>query len=346
MHRPAHPGSLARWADDLARAAAGAGLDSADVLAGLAAELGVGWDGPGRPVALPVARASVGLGGGVGARRRPPGAPGGDRPGRSPPPRRPPHAGRGRPPPRRHRPRRRVAGIDGPVVDPSCGGGAFLLAAGEALVAAGVAADAAALVGAGLLRGADIDPVAVATARAALEAWSGVAPPPGAVVVADALEEQWFPPAARRRRRREPAVPLAPHRRSPDPPLPARRSATYTDASARFLAAAVGLCRPGGRVVLVQPESLLAARDAAPVRAAVLEAAALEGLWVAGEPVFAAGARVCAPVLRVGAAQPRSIRRWRGDVRPAPPARVDLPGGRRAAPSRPGTPRTAHRGRS
>ena len=332
MHRPAHPGSLARWADDLARAAVDAGLASPDVLAGLAAELGVGWDGPGRAVALPAAL--------------PPSVPGAWALDAA----RQALLAATDPAARRrlgahHTPAevaRRlaaialedVARIDGPVLDPSCGGGAFLLAAGEVLVAAGVAADAAALVGAGMLRGVDVDPVAAATARAALEAWSGVAPPPGAVVVADALEEQWFPPAGAAAVVGNPPFlsPLtsgAPRRTDP-------RAGAYTDTSARFLAAAVGLCRTGGRVVLVQPESLLAARDAAPVRAAVLEAAALEGLWVAGEPVFVAGAGVCAPVLRVGGEQPRSIRRWRGaDVHPAAPVRVDIRALETWAPLRP-----------
>src|SRR3546814_13647365 len=56
------------------------------------------------------------------------------------------------------------------VVDMSCGGGALLLAAGDALVAAG--ADPAD-VARELLWGADIDPLAVAVTEAALALWSG-----------------------------------------------------------------------------------------------------------------------------------------------------------------------------
>src|SRR5690606_16919573 len=52
-------------------------------------------------------------------------------------------------------------------------------------------------------------------------------------------------------------------------------------------------------VALVQPDSLVAARDAAAVRDAVDQAAELLDLWVDERPVFAAAVRVCAPVLRV-----------------------------------------------
>jgi hypothetical protein len=129
---------------------------------------------------------------------------------------------------------------------------------------------------------------------------------------------------------------------------PAGGVGAYTDAAGRFLVAGVGLVRPGGRVVLVQPESVLAARDAAPIRAAVLSAAALEGLWVAGEAVFAAGVRVCAPVLRVGAEQPPTVRRWRGaGVRAVAPARLDVASLPTWAPLRPvevpATPRSSGR---
>lgn len=73
----------------------------------------------------------------------------------------------------------------------------------------------------------------------------------------------------------------------------------YVDAAAVFLLAACGWARPGGRVVLVQPESVLGARDAEGVRAAVRQQADLVGLWVAGTSAFAAAVDVCAPVLQV-----------------------------------------------
>jgi hypothetical protein len=220
--------------------------------------------------------------------------------------------------------------VDGPVVDPSCGGGAFLLAAGEVLVRSGRASRADLTAG-GSLRGADLDPLAVATARAALEAWSGVPPPPDAVVVADGLAEGWCEPASAT------AVVGNPPFLSPlTDGAPAGGIAAYTDVAARFLLAGVRLARCGARLVLVQPESVLASRDAAPVRAAVLRAGALEGVWVAMEPVFEAAVRVCAPVVRVGVDQPASVRRWRGaDVRPARAVRADVATLRTWAPLRP-----------
>jgi type I restriction-modification system DNA methylase subunit len=46
----------------------------------------------------------------------------------------------------------------------------------------------------------------------------------------------------------------------------------YADAAAEFLALAMRLARPGGRVGLVLPQSLLSTRDAAAIRAAVDDA--------------------------------------------------------------------------
>jgi hypothetical protein len=85
--------------------------------------------------------------------------------------------------------------------------------------------------------------------------------------------------------------------------------APYADVASLFLLRACEQVGPGGRVVLLQPESVLAARDARAVRSAVVEH--LDGLWLAGEPVFGAAVRVCAPVLVKGAAG-RRVRRWTG----------------------------------
>jgi hypothetical protein len=83
-----------------------------------------------------------------------------------------------------------------------------------------------------------------------------------------------------------------------------RAAGGYVDTAAVFLLAACGWVRPGGRVVLVQPESVLGARDAEGVRAAVSERADLVGLWVAGGSAFAAEVDVCAPVLQVRSPAP------------------------------------------
>jgi N-6 DNA Methylase len=195
------------------------------------------------------------------------------------------------------------------VCDPACGGGAFLVAAARRLHRRG--AERRRVVR-HLLWGADIDPVGLAVAEAALALWAGEAPPPGRLVVADALADGgavW------------PDRPVAGfHVVAGNPPFqnqlgratartpeqqarlrarygPAVRA--YTDAAWLFLLAGCELARPGGRVVLVEPQSLVGARDAAAVRSAVDERARLLDMWVDERPVFAASVRVCAPVLEV-----------------------------------------------
>jgi SAM-dependent methyltransferase len=74
----------------------------------------------------------------------------------------------------------------------------------------------------------------------------------------------------------------------------------YADAAAEFLALAMRLVRPGGRVGLVLPQSLLSARDAGTIRATVDEQAALRWMWWSPTHVFDAQVRVWAGVWEVG----------------------------------------------
>jgi len=74
----------------------------------------------------------------------------------------------------------------------------------------------------------------------------------------------------------------------------------YADAAAEFLALAIRLARPGGRVGLVLPQSLLATRDAAPIRTAVDHSAALRWMWWSNTQMFDASVRVWAGVWEVG----------------------------------------------
>jgi N-6 DNA Methylase len=195
------------------------------------------------------------------------------------------------------------------VCDPACGGGAFLVAAARRLHRRG--AERRRVVR-HLLWGADIDPVGVAVAEAALALWAGEAPPPGRLVVADALTDGgavWpdrpaagfhvvagNPPFQNQLGR---ATARTPEQRAR---LRARYGPAvraYTDTAWLFLLAGCDLARPGGRVVLVEPQSLVGARDAAAVRSAADARARLLDLWVDERPVFAASVRVCAPVLEV-----------------------------------------------
>jgi hypothetical protein len=207
------------------------------------------------------------------------------------------------------------SGRSGPTVcDPACGGGAFLLAAARRLQAQGAARGH---IVRELVWGADIDAVGVAATEAALALWAGERPGPGRLVVADPLR------SGRRAWHEAPAAGFdavvgnppfqsqlgrATARTGPDQRLLRRRFGpavrAYTDSAWLFLLLGCELVRPGGRVVLIEPQSVVAARDAAAVRAAVDERAVLRDLWLDDDRVFSAAVRVCAPVLERRAAEP------------------------------------------
>lgn len=178
------------------------------------------------------------------------------------------------------------------VLDPACGTGHFLVAAARRL------GDVRAV------HGSDLDPEAVRIARLRLQAEDPSVPPgeiEARVRVADGLTA-WA----------DPAVGAGFDAVVGNPPFLGqlkRRTAgqrgglgAYTDTSAAFLHRALGLAAPGGTVALVQPLSVLGARDAGPVRAAAAAAGAVTDLWVADRPVFR-GTTVlaCVPVVRIGA---------------------------------------------
>ena len=228
---------------------------------------------------------------------------------------------------------------DEPVVcDPATGGGAFLLAAGEALAARGI--PPIDVVGECLV-GADIDPVAAAVTEASLALWCGGGAVPR-VLVGDALSldpGDW---------------PARPHVVVGNPPFlnqlgratarPTSQAAAlrgrlgaaargYVDTAVLFLVAATRLVRPGGTVALVLPQSFLATRDAATARADVLVDAALELLWLPSDAVFDAAVRVCVPVLRRGGARRATLAVWAG-LPPVPSHHVEVDADElRAAPT-------------
>jgi hypothetical protein len=204
------------------------------------------------------------------------------------------------------------------VCDPACGGGAFLLAAARALHAQGVSRRE---VVERCLWGADIDPVGLATAEAALALWAGVKPPDGRLVLGDTLAcgERLWADAGHSRAADEASfdavvgnppflnqLAAATARSEVDRAHLRRRFGDavqpYTDTAWLFLLASCDLVRTGGRIALIQPLSLVAARDAARVRKALDDRAHLRELWVEDRSYFAANVRVCCPVLEVGAA--------------------------------------------
>lgn len=168
------------------------------------------------------------------------------------------------------------------VVDPACGDGRFLLSVGRCVRSAGAEAE---------LVGMDIDAATAATARRLLAAdgFSGVRIESG-----DALARDWGdetfdvvvgnPPylsqlAASTTRGRASGFGGGP----------------YADACAEFLALAVRLARPsGGRIGLVLPQSILASRDAGPIRDEVDRVAEMTWSWWSPARHFDADVLVCA----------------------------------------------------
>ncbi|TYL55717.1 N-6 DNA methylase [Nocardioides sp. BGMRC 2183] len=199
---------------------------------------------------------------------------------------------------------RALAGEPRRVLDPACGTGHLLVAAARRL------GDVRAV------WGSDLDPEAVRIARLRLAELDPTVPADeiaARVRVADGLEE-WTgatfdavvgnPPFLGQLRRRT-----------------AGRTggiAAYTDTSAAFLHVALGLAAPGGVVALVQPLSVLAARDAGPVRTAVADVGAITDLWCSPTPVFAdTTVLTCVPVVRIGATPATDPDAWGALAAPA-----------------------------
>ena len=77
----------------------------------------------------------------------------------------------------------------------------------------------------------------------------------------------------------------------------------YADTAAEFLALAIRLTRPGGRVGQVLPLSMLSTRDVAAIRADVSQRAALRWMWWSTTQMFDANVRVWAGVWEVAGEQ-------------------------------------------
>ena len=165
------------------------------------------------------------------------------------------------------------------VLDPACGDGRFLVAAAQRLRVAGAVPT---------LVGIDVDDGALGLAAEALVGCGDVV-----LEQRDALGSEL--PCG------EVDVVLG------NPPFLSQLAATttrggasrhgggpYANAAAEFLAVAVRAVRPGGHVGLVLPQSILASRDAAPVRAEVDRLARRTWSWWSPRPVFEAQVLVCA----------------------------------------------------
>lgn len=207
-----------------------------------------------------------------------------------------------------------VAAGGGLIVDPTCGGGAFLIGVLERLVALGVPAERALERVAGI----DVDPGALDVARRAVAAWAGargVAAWAGArgaagvgvrLACADSLVEWpagWPSPAVVIG---NPPF-LTPLRggRWPDSAVRWREEhrellGPYADLAALHVLAAVDRLGSGGRLCFVLPQSIVASRDVAGLREHLGGRANLEVVWASSRRHFDASVLVWAPVLEVG----------------------------------------------
>lgn len=186
------------------------------------------------------------------------------------------------------------------IVDPACGDGRFLRAAAEHVIAAG---------GRAHVVGADIDADAVVASGRLVESL----PPEvtSEILHVDALTFDW--------------AAMAPFDLVVgNPPFLSQLAAAttrggssrrgggpYADAAVEFLALAAEIVDPsGGRVAFVLPQSLLAARDAAPVRDRYDASAELLWSWWTGEREFDAQVLTCALAFEFGAGGRASAPAW------------------------------------
>ncbi len=180
------------------------------------------------------------------------------------------------------------------VLDPACGGGAFLLAARSVLGAGTV------------LAGADVDGRAVWSARLALRGEIAVE-----VVTADPIGRPAtvgsgfdlvvgnppFLPQRRRATARDDTARSSVRDRFGDVLGP------YADGALVFLLDALERVAPGGRVAMILPWSIVASRDARRLRE--LLAPDLQHVWIGGPGVFpGAFVQVCAVVVEPDTGRP------------------------------------------
>ncbi len=236
------------------------------------------------------------------------------------------------------------------AVDPTCGGGAFLLALLDHWVDNGLC-PAEALT---RVAGFDIDADAVGVCRLALALWGrsqGLDIDNEVVTTTvrtvDALTVDYprcwpdrrlvigNPPFATPLKTSQGNIPeSAENYRS----LHRHELGQYADLAAIHLHRAVSTSGPDGVVMLVMPQSVLSSRDVAGLRARIADDSATVAMWAAREAVFDAGVRACAPLIVVGRRPPETV------VLAAGPEAHRV--GRAMAEEQPGSAWAAHAARS
>ena len=215
-------------------------------------------------------------------------------------------------------------GCEPTVLDPACGTGRFLLAAGHRLVQLAIdrtgesAGSAWKRIGP-LLHGLDSDPIATAWLAGRIESLAngdaGAAP---GIRTVDALGQHGI-----RTCRADIVVgnppfgsPLKQASDAEAARLAARelggRVGRYTDLAAIFLGHARCAVNDGGYLAMVQPLSVLASRDATPVRTALLETCTPTVAWASGGRIFDADVFTCALAFKHGPSPVEAtVRRFR-----------------------------------
>ncbi len=187
------------------------------------------------------------------------------------------------------------------IVDPTSGGGVFVLAALDALVSIGVPPGIALK----SVRGSDVDPGAVDASNRAVAMWAephGVEPLAPVVSLADCFDVLGSSfdvvvgnPPFRAQLRSDTA-----HDAAERAELRRRFGAIsngYVDLATLVLVAAIDSLADEGVCMLIQPRSFIAARHGEAARRRIEEIADLRSLWTSRVRVFAAQVEVCAPVL-------------------------------------------------
>ncbi|MSP57160.1 MAG: hypothetical protein EXR69_16420, partial [Myxococcales bacterium] len=232
------------------------------------------------------------------------------------------------------------------VLDPSCGSGNFLLAAAQRIAAAqisgGTGSGGTGSGGTGAVYGVDIDPVAVELCRASLWLLRGQSGLPlctfdHQVRCADALLADWEAlfPAVHAAGGFDVIVGNPPYLNQLETGTAASQDrlkqlksrfgaskGAYTDEATLFLLLGLDLLGPGGRMALLHPLSLLAARDAEVARSRLASSCSIGSIWLTTEHIFAAASvYVCAVTFHKDFDRPQGrtvTRSWGNEFRSGP----------------------------
>ncbi|MCH2141533.1 MAG: SAM-dependent methyltransferase [Phycisphaerales bacterium] len=227
------------------------------------------------------------------------------------------------------------------VLDPCCGTGRFLLAAGQRLVDRMTAdtlcsqQEAWSKIGPHL-HGFDRDPLPIAWLQGRLNTLAGDDPCASkSIRQTDALADGALPQITADVILGNPPF-GTPLRHTTDAEKIRKRAATvlqqplgpYADMAAVFLLLSASALRANGRMSLVQPISVLAARDTGAIRDQVLQITSLQSTWASATSVFDAQVHTCVLSLSRTPTKPALVERFGGlppqRLTPIAPPTIDM----------------------